>query len=339
MEDWHIPFEAGVLPEARCVLVFAPHPDDEIFGCAGALAVYAAKGISIHVVVVTDGSAQVGSLRQEQHAAERAQESRTALSCVGVEAVEFWGLSDRSLGDDPSLQRRIVSAIETVKPDLVMAPSLWELHPDHVAVARTVLGAIQASRAPSQLLFYEVSAAQRVNLLLDITSVWALKRRAMACFSSQQKRQDYIRHIEALNTWRTYTLPSHVRYAEGFTSLGLADLSRLDGLSIDPTSVFLRLAHDAVLIRSGAHQEALRRQLVACDQARQQAVQRLDVLEHDLNQSRHERAAIEQDLLHSRAVVKDLRNTLDGIFRSTSWRLTEPIRRLKIWINSILGVS
>ena len=270
-----MPFVAGPLPPARRMLVFAPHPDDEIFGCAGTLALYVAQKASIQVVVVSDGGAQVGIPDRQRHAAERAQESRSALASLGVEMAEFWGLSDRSLYRDADLPLRIARAIEEGKPDLVMAPSLWEIHPDHVAVARAVLGAAHASQAPPRILFYEVGAAQRVNLLLDITAVWDLKCRAMACFASQLERQDYMRHIEALNTWRTYTLPSHVRQAEGFTCVEPADLKRLDAPDTDPTAVFARLAHDAVLLRAGAHQEALRQQLIAGERAYLEAVQGL----------------------------------------------------------------
>ena len=43
------------------ILVFAPHPDDEILGCGGTLALLRQKGCSIKVIFVTDGSG-AGSL-------------------------------------------------------------------------------------------------------------------------------------------------------------------------------------------------------------------------------------------------------------------------------------
>jgi LmbE family N-acetylglucosaminyl deacetylase len=39
------------------VLVFAPHPDDEVLGCGGALALHARRGDHVRVVVVSDGGA------------------------------------------------------------------------------------------------------------------------------------------------------------------------------------------------------------------------------------------------------------------------------------------
>ena len=40
------------------LLVLAPHPDDEVFGCGAVLLEAVRGGCDIHVVVVTDGDAQ-----------------------------------------------------------------------------------------------------------------------------------------------------------------------------------------------------------------------------------------------------------------------------------------
>jgi LmbE family N-acetylglucosaminyl deacetylase len=48
--------------DAQSLIVFAPHPDDDVIGC-GALIAYAARRIPVRVVYVTDGSAShVGSV-------------------------------------------------------------------------------------------------------------------------------------------------------------------------------------------------------------------------------------------------------------------------------------
>ncbi|HQQ79461.1 MAG TPA: PIG-L family deacetylase, partial [Thermoanaerobaculia bacterium] len=51
-----VPYEASRF-DARRVLVLAPHPDDEVFGCGGALADLASRGATIDVLLVTDGAA------------------------------------------------------------------------------------------------------------------------------------------------------------------------------------------------------------------------------------------------------------------------------------------
>jgi LmbE family N-acetylglucosaminyl deacetylase len=55
MENWFLPFAASPLPPARQVLVLAPHPDDEVFGCGGCASLYARAGAVVHPYVLTDG--------------------------------------------------------------------------------------------------------------------------------------------------------------------------------------------------------------------------------------------------------------------------------------------
>ena len=71
---------------------------------------------------------------------------------------------------------------------------------------------------------YEVSAPLRPNCFIDITSVENKKNEAMQCFISQLHHQQYDKHIEALNRYRTYTLPKDINSAEGFERYTSEDL-------------------------------------------------------------------------------------------------------------------
>ena len=48
----------------------------------------------------------------------------------------------------------------------------------------------------------------------------------MRCFSSQLVQQDYIRHIQALNQYRSYTLPREVLAAEAFWVVTAGELNQ-----------------------------------------------------------------------------------------------------------------
>ena len=50
-----IPFEPQDLRGER-LLVLAPHPDDEVIGCGGLVALHLREGRKVHVVVATDGA-------------------------------------------------------------------------------------------------------------------------------------------------------------------------------------------------------------------------------------------------------------------------------------------
>jgi LmbE family N-acetylglucosaminyl deacetylase len=57
------------LTSGPCVLIVAPHPDDETFGCGMALAAAAARGTRIVVILLTDGEAShPSSVRYDRRA-------------------------------------------------------------------------------------------------------------------------------------------------------------------------------------------------------------------------------------------------------------------------------
>ena len=71
-----VPYHLSSLPSARQVLVFAPHPDDEVFGCGGAIALHAQAGHPVRVVLLTAGDFHTQSnARDTSYAATRLEES------------------------------------------------------------------------------------------------------------------------------------------------------------------------------------------------------------------------------------------------------------------------
>lgn len=227
-DDQLMPVTATPLPTARRVLVLAPHADDEVFGCGGTLRLLAEAGAAIAVIVASDGA--LGGTAGEPDAgtlsAGREAESRAAAEVLGYPAPAFWRLPDRGLRYGEALVTRLLDAMQAAQAELVFAPALTELHPDHQALA---LAAAEASRrlgGERSIAFYEVSAPLLPNTLIDITAAEEVKRAAMRCFRSQLAHQPYDEHIAALNRYRSYTLGNEVRAAEAFlvtTAAGLAN--------------------------------------------------------------------------------------------------------------------
>src|SRR4051812_3184444 len=122
-----IPFEPQDLRGER-LLVLAPHPDDEVIGCGGLVALHLREGRKVHVIVATDG-AQAGD------AAQRESESRAALASLGDATIEFLGFPDRELAH-ADLDDRLAAILREWKPDLIAVPSPLEIHPDHLALSR-----------------------------------------------------------------------------------------------------------------------------------------------------------------------------------------------------------
>ena len=215
IESQYIPYHAEHRVGRGTLLIFAPHPDDEVLGCGGAIMRHVEEGDPVRVVIVTDGAWGAGD-DMGAYALTRQAESRCAAAVLGYGEPVFWGLPDRGLSEDEPLICRILNEISSHSPDLVFAPSGWEIHPDHQALSRSVMEAVRRHNRPLRLVWYEVGMPLFPNLLLDITGLVERKQAAMNCFASQLARQLYDRHVMALNKYRTYTLPNTVEAAEAY---------------------------------------------------------------------------------------------------------------------------
>lgn len=204
-------------------IVFAPHPDDEVFGCGGAIMRHVSSGDPVRVVIISDG-AYGSPADSEEYARTRQRESTEAGAILGYGTPEFWNLPDRGLEYGEQLTQRILAAIEGCAAELVYAPSWWEIHPDHRVTALAVTEAVRRCARSIRLAMYEVGVPLQPNALLDITDLAGRKASAVACFSSQLAQQDYGEQIAALNRFRTYTLPRAVQAAEAYLVLSAEEL-------------------------------------------------------------------------------------------------------------------
>jgi LmbE family N-acetylglucosaminyl deacetylase len=215
IEQELVPYEAQQLLISGRVLILAPHPDDEVLGCGGAIMRHVQAGEPVHVVVVTDGA--FGPSGDEvAYRLTREREARRAAEVLGYGDPCFWGLPDRGLEYGESLIGRVRECIEEFGAEVVYAPSWWEIHPDHSALALATAEAIRRSACTCTLAMYEVGSPLHPNRLLDITDLRGRKQDAIRCFESQIARQPYHEHIAALNRFRTYTLPATILAAEAY---------------------------------------------------------------------------------------------------------------------------
>lgn len=211
-----IPYVAHQRVEASSLVLLAPHPDDEVFGCGGLLCLAAAQGVAMRVIVVTSGDAA-------GVAGAREQESLAAAAVIGeggrAPQLHFWRIADRHVRPDRALAARLDAALDETSSPWLLAPSPFEVHPDHRAVCIAAIDAARRRLAQGrqvQLVFYEIGQPLLPNRTFDITAVMPRKQRAMDCFTSQLAIQRYDEHVVALNRYRSYTLGDAVRHAEAY---------------------------------------------------------------------------------------------------------------------------
>jgi LmbE family N-acetylglucosaminyl deacetylase/glycosyltransferase involved in cell wall biosynthesis len=233
-EDELIPYEATDLTAER-VLALAAHPDDEVLGAGGLLALCAERGSAVRVWIATDGTAQEGAAEEgaEAYGARRREESRRAAEALGLEPPVFAGLSDRSLESDGELTRALADQLAEFTPDLVLCPSPAEIHPDHRALSEALYRTVAASRPEDadhdryrflRLGFYEISQPFLPNALVDISPVAGRKEEALRAYKSQQSVRDYARALQGLNAYRRLTIPGSGP-VEAFCVLSWAEAS------------------------------------------------------------------------------------------------------------------
>ncbi len=208
------------------VLVLAPHPDDESFGCGAALALHCQQGDPVRVVFLSSG--ELGQWGEEQDLEttrnQREKEVHGALALLGVDDFDFWRYPDRGIEADGELVARLEEALATFQPTLIYAPSPLELHPDHRATAQALRTTVRGWQGPLKVAFYEVSYPLPANSLVDVTSVWSAKESAMRAYASQLAGPDHVGATTGMNQFRVLTLLGRVSKAEAFRVLPAADL-------------------------------------------------------------------------------------------------------------------
>jgi LmbE family N-acetylglucosaminyl deacetylase len=135
--------------------IFA-HPDDEAFGLAGTLARATGRGHPAAIVCATRG--EVGQISDpalatpENLGEVRERELRAACAAVGIDDVSFLDYVDGQLADasQDEVVGRIVHHLRRFRPAVVVtfAANGGYGHPDHMAIHRDTLAAVEAAADP-----------------------------------------------------------------------------------------------------------------------------------------------------------------------------------------------
>jgi LmbE family N-acetylglucosaminyl deacetylase len=182
-------------------VIIAAHPDDEVLGVGGTMAMLAAAGTRLRLVAVTDGEASHPGTDPAEIARTRVAESAAALQVLGLQGIEVARLrlpDTRVAEHENELVARLLE--QCAGFSICLAPWEADAHADHEAAGRA---ARQAARELQQdMLSYPIwmwhwakpadarvpwHQARQVSLSPAIA---ARKKEAISAFTSQLTERD-----------------------------------------------------------------------------------------------------------------------------------------------------
>jgi LmbE family N-acetylglucosaminyl deacetylase len=150
----------------RVMTVWA-HPDDESYLAGGLMAIARANGQPVTCVVATPGDHAEAEDDRARVGALRTAELVSAMQHLGVDDVAVLGLRDgECAAHDPASAAAMIGAlIADRRPDTVVTfgPDGFTGHPDHRAVHRWVMAAVETATSPVRVLFAAATAESADN--------------------------------------------------------------------------------------------------------------------------------------------------------------------------------
>jgi LmbE family N-acetylglucosaminyl deacetylase len=214
------------MPNGKVILVLAPHMDDEVIGCGGAIYQHALLGAEVTVVYLTDGRSGSRELLnysgEERHKREleliatRKREAEQALAILRVHQGTYWGVEETTLTRNAELPVRLAELLKALRPDIVYLPFFLEEHSDHRAVNQLLSQSASIAQVDFDCFGYEVWTPLFPNYLIDISAVIEVKRKALEQYHSQLSDMNYIHTSFGLNAYRSSALLETGGYAEAF---------------------------------------------------------------------------------------------------------------------------
>ncbi|HJU45328.1 MAG TPA: bacillithiol biosynthesis deacetylase BshB1 [Chitinophagaceae bacterium] len=241
------------------VLAIGVHPDDVELGCSGTLINEIKNGKKAGIIDLTRGE-----LGTRGTAETRDAEAAKAAEIMGVHVRKNLKMADGFFKNDEEHQKKLIQAIRTYRPEVVLANVLDDRHPDHgraghlIADACFLAGLVkietyndkdepQERWRPKMVLHYMQDWYHEPDLLIDISDVFEQRMKSIEAYTTQFHTvaseaagpQTYISTPDFLESIvaRARLLGKRigVKYAEGFTSTKKIGIKTLDALVLQET--------------------------------------------------------------------------------------------------------
>ncbi|MEN9570524.1 MAG: bacillithiol biosynthesis deacetylase BshB1 [Bacteroidota bacterium] len=236
------------------LLAFAVHPDDAELSCSGVLLSEKLKGKKTGIVDLTQGE-----LGTRGTAETRKQEAAASAAILQLDVRVNLGMADGFFKNDETNQRKIITALRTYQPEIILCNAPEDRHPDHgrssqlledaafLAGLRKIetfdeQGNLQQIWRPKYVFNYIQDRYLQPDFVIDISHVMDKKIEAIQAFSTQffsqaadnEEPQTYISTPDFLDSviYRSKMMGKMigVKYGEGFISKKMIGFNSFDAL-------------------------------------------------------------------------------------------------------------
>jgi len=221
------------------ILAFGAHPDDVELGCGATIAKTVAQGKKVGIIDLTKG--EMGTRGTDLI---RSQEAKQAARILGVDFRENLGFRDAFIFNDEPHQLKVIQAIRTYQPDIVLCNAIKDRHIDHGRASELISNACflsglkkietnnnnitQTTWRPKHVFHYIQWEEIQPDFVVDVSNYLNIKMNAVRAFKSQfydENSNDAMTPISSKNflnsiEYRAENLGrlSFIAAAEGFTS-------------------------------------------------------------------------------------------------------------------------
>lgn len=241
------------------ILAIGVHPDDIELGCSGTIINEVKAGKKVGIVDLTQGELGTRGTIETRYS-----EAAAAAMIMGVQVRENLKMRDGFFRNDEEHQLKLIAAIRKYQPEIILANTLNDRHPDHGRAGKLIAdscflsglakietadesGNSQSRWRPSYVFHYIQDWYHEPDVLIDISDAFDQRMEAIRAYNTQfhtsssagDGPQTYISTPDFLDSViaraRMFGKRIGVKYAEGFTSEKKLGIRSFDALISNET--------------------------------------------------------------------------------------------------------
>ncbi len=187
------------------VVVIAAHPDDELLGCGGTVALHTRRGDRVTSIIACEGE----SLRYGPDGVGQKEHTRRAAAELGVEDVRRLEFADQRLDTIPltDIITPLEKVIHEVRPRIVYVQWGGDINRDHELLFKAALVATRPTEESLATVYAFDTASSTEwgfprsfvpDTWVEISKTLDKKIAAMACYESEVRQYPHPRSLDAL---------------------------------------------------------------------------------------------------------------------------------------------